>query len=235
MLLSRQTKDFRLTVEIDSSDTLFNLKIEASFPEAAAIESALRARALERKVFQAFSLSAREVFGSPTLVQESALFTLKSLLKKFKGSDLAKTELSAVDPSELVCRCVCLDRPSLIKAFEQEKGDYKNALLKTNATLICSSCALDARKVFESLNFEEMKRGRELLRLKAQSALDEFPLHSPPEFEGMTFQVASLNGDALKIKALNRSSGLGRSQILKTLKNYLPSDVVKEFKISIFF
>lgn len=235
MELSLTTKEFEVKLEIDSSDTVYNFHLNSLFEAYQKAAANLIPRLLNHKVSEILSYGAGDVSDWPTLSLERCLFAVKTLIKNYQGSDLYKAELSQADVSHLVCRCSFLDQETIERSFVEAKGDYKKAVLATQASIICSSCAEDVKKIYESLSFKELEEELEETRKKVQRALDEFALFSPPEFEGMVFEVASVKPEAVKIKALNRKEGLGRLKIQQTLENYLGQEVSKGLAISVFF
>ncbi|MEX0799055.1 MAG: hypothetical protein WD025_06405 [Bacteriovoracaceae bacterium] len=236
MSLSIKTNDFFLGVEIDSSDTLYKVQFAADQNPYKDAGSALKSGVLNQKISQILNLSAGDLTRErPTLPLERCLFAVKQLIKNFQGDDLYKSDLSPARLSSLVCRCLFLDKQALERSFMEAKGDFKKAVLSTQASLICSTCSKDVKLVYENMSFKEVSEQREKVRKAAQKALDEFSLFSPPEFQGMSFEVASSKTDTVKIKALNRNEGLGRLKIQKTLENYLRQEIAQGLRISVFF
>lgn len=235
MELSLTTKDFDLKLGIDSLDTVYSFQLNSHVGAYQKAGANLRTQLLNHKVSEVLSYGAGDVSSETTLPLERCLFAVKTLVKNYQGSDLYKAELSNADVSRLVCRCSFLDQETVERSFVEAKGDFKKAVLATQASMICSSCAEDVKKIYESLSFKELEEELRETRKKVQKALDEFALFSPPEFEGMTFEVASVKPEAVKIKALNRKEGLGRVKIQKTLENYLRQEISKGLSISVFF
>lgn len=232
--LSIETEAFKLSAAIDSSDSIYRVQLEPREASYEKIGSALKARALERKISDVLKMGTKE-FSTEGLEMERALYALKLLIKKFQGSDIYSAETRDVDLSKLVCRCNFLDAPKLEAAFNEAKGDFKKALLATNASMICSACSSDVKTVYDSMSFEELDKKREAARLKVQEALGEFSLFCPPEYERIEFIVASVKNDVVKIKVLGDRGDLSRPQITETLRNFLTDESTGGMDISVFF
>ncbi|MCO4753943.1 MAG: (2Fe-2S)-binding protein [Bacteriovoracaceae bacterium] len=228
------TDSFSLEVFIDSSDVLYRVSYVAKSDSYEAATDVLDSL-INKKITSIAGLGARDFSAEPSLAIEHVLYALKELIKYYQGSDVTKSETSQVELSELICRCKFLDRKTIEKAFLDAKGDFKKAVLATNASMICSSCSSDVKRVFDEMDFPEEKERVEKIRSEIQQALDEFSLFSPPEYAQTTFEVASVKGSVVKVKIINRPDGTKRPQIKQTLENYLGPKALEGLQLSVFF
>lgn len=232
--LNAKTDSFELAGAVDSSDILYRLEFELADEKLNASALELKDKALNQSLSRILSFCGAD-FVCQGLEIEWLLYALKTAIKNFQGADVHAGEAREVDLGELVCRCVFLDRPALEKAFAQNRGDFKKALLQTNASMICSSCSGDVKAVYEDMSFSEEEERREEVKRAAQKLLDDFSLYCPSEYEAMVFSVASVKSGSVKVKVEGERRGLGRSQIQKTLESFLKEICEQGYKISVFF
>lgn len=231
---SVETDSFSLEVFIDSSETLYQIKYSAKDSSYEGLDHPLQA-IVDKKITQVLKLGSRDLPAEPTLALDWLLYSVKELIKNYQGSDVSKQDTEQVDISELVCRCKFLDKNSIKNSFIEARGDFKKAILKTNATLICSSCSNDVRQIFDDLEFPEEKQRVEKIKKDITEGLEDFAMFSPAEYAQTTLEVASVKGDTVKIKVNNRPEGLNRKQIQETLENYLGPKLLEGIKLSVFY
>lgn len=235
--LSTSTDQFKLSIAIDSGDILYKLSFVSLEAGGSKYESAgnlIKAACLERPISEILKLGSRDI-SQPSMAIESVLYSLKLLIKEFQGSNVEKIQTSESDLSQLVCRCNFLDKKTLEALFTEAKGDYKKALLASNASLICSSCSADVKAVYEGMTFEELEKRYERVKKAVEEELLEFSLVCPPDYEGLELSAASVKNETVKIKASGDRKGLGRNQIKKTLENFISKESLDGLGISIFF
>ncbi len=229
-----ETDSFALEVFIDSTDTLYKVKYTAKDSSYEGLGSSLDT--LEnRNINEVIELGTNDVFSPSSLPADWILYSVKELIKAHQGSDITKLDTENVNIDELVCRCKFLDKKSIQDSFIEARGDFKKAILKTNASLICSSCSSDVRQIFEELDFPEEKERVEKIKQNITEGLKDFAMFSPAEYAQTTLEVASVKGDTVKIKVNNRPEGLNRKQIKETLENYLGPKALEGIKLSVFY
>lgn len=234
MELGLNSESFQLSLAVDSSDVIYRAKFLGKTPEASSIGDEAERSVKDRLAKDVVLLSSSDL-GRPTPLADELLYHLKLLLKKHSGSDHTSLETRGISPSELLCRCEAIDLPSMREAFIEARGNYKEAVKKTNAGMICSSCRIDLKALYDGMVFEDVEERKARVKKSIESALAEFGLMCPPDYSELKFEVSNIKDDKIKIKAIGERKGLGRNQIKKTLENFIGKGPLEEMEISIFF
>lgn len=237
MELDLKSHSFRISLAVDSSDIIYRLKIETDGPLANELAIKACEKLREKSVKDAYLFSSKELSNGHCAgpLEDELLYHLKLLLKRYAGSDHTSSETRGFSPNELICRCESIDESAMKKAFEEERGNYKEAVLKSNAGMICSSCRKDLKALYNSMTFEDIEERKKRVKAAVESSLSEFLIMCPPEYGKLEFEVSNIKEEKIKIKASGERNGLGRNQIKKTLENFIGKDALEGMVISVFY
>lgn len=176
---------------------------------------------------------ASNIEASDNLKLHYSLLVLKQALKKYRGDIVG---LSNLDANQIICRCSKLDNVGLDKLFKEHKGHLSQIQKASNLSLICGSC-LDLVKNkmkfltqkhehFEGKTFQEW-------RALLESSLEDFTNFSPAEFENSEIKITKCEMPQISLQIKNCRESLNHNLAMKSLMNYLSSELKVAIELEI--
>lgn len=219
----------KIQLRFDSNERLFEIK--SDFFQGYDFFYDFKKLVLEKSLAQLLDYHFDEY--SQSLENINLVQAFKVALYEYRG-DVILTDVVTHPLDELVCRCNKLFEKDIDEFFKKVKGNKKEFLKESNATMLCGGCS-DYVESYLLKSADEFFAGKSLAEyeVEIQNELDDFLMHSPYSTEQVSFILDKVLAGKIRIRANRSDRNLKKEDMLKTLKDFFPRSLTQVFEISL--